>query len=68
MCTPDQVIEKLMAFREEVGAFGTLLYAGHDWVDPSLAKESMRLMAKVVVPAINAAGAGRAEKHAVAAH
>ena len=29
--TPDEVADKLLAFREEVGDFGTLLYAGHDW-------------------------------------
>jgi alkanesulfonate monooxygenase SsuD/methylene tetrahydromethanopterin reductase-like flavin-dependent oxidoreductase (luciferase family) len=52
--TPDQVAEKLSAFREEVGPFGTLLYAGHDWVDPERAKRSMVLMAEEVMPRINA--------------
>ncbi len=51
--TPDQVAEKVLAFREEVGPFGTLLYAGHDWVNPELAKRSMRLMAQEVMPQIN---------------
>lgn len=51
--TPEQVAEQVLAFRDEVGPFGTLLYAGHDWVDPVLAKESMRLMAEDVVPRIN---------------
>jgi alkanesulfonate monooxygenase SsuD/methylene tetrahydromethanopterin reductase-like flavin-dependent oxidoreductase (luciferase family) len=50
--TPAQVVDKLQAFREEVGPFGTLLYAGHDWRDPALAKRSMRLMAEEVVPRI----------------
>ena len=36
--TPVEVAEQLLAFREEVGPFGTLLYAGHDWADPGLAK------------------------------
>lgn len=52
--TPDEVADKLMAFRDEVGPFGTLLYAGHDWRDATLGKESMRLMAEEVVPRINA--------------
>ena len=51
--TPDQVVEKILAFRQEVGPFGTLLYGGHDWVDPKLAKASMRMMAEVVMPRIN---------------
>ena len=53
--TPDSVVEKLLAFREEVGPFGTLLYAGHDWVDAELGKRSMRLMAEQVMPRLNAA-------------
>ena len=52
--TPDQVAEKLLAFREEVGEFGTLLYAGHDWFDPALARRSMVLMAEKVMPRVNA--------------
>nr|WP_067288244.1 LLM class flavin-dependent oxidoreductase [Marinobacterium profundum] len=53
--SPEKVARELLAFREEVGEFGTLLYAGHDWVDPELARESMRLMAEQVLPAVNAA-------------
>ena len=44
---------------DEVGAFGTLLYTGHDWTDPALARRSMELMANEVWPRIdqsNAAG------------
>ena len=48
--TPAQVTDQLQTFREEVGPFGTLLYAGHDWVDPALARDSMRLMAEAVIP------------------
>ena len=43
------------AFRERVGDFGTLLYAGHDWVESRLAKRSMELMASEVMPRVNAA-------------
>jgi alkanesulfonate monooxygenase SsuD/methylene tetrahydromethanopterin reductase-like flavin-dependent oxidoreductase (luciferase family) len=53
--TPDKVADDLMAFRETVGPFGTLLYAGHDWRDVGLARRSMTLMAEKVLPAINAA-------------
>lgn len=57
--TPDKVANDLLAFREEVGPFGTLLYAGHDWADPALARRSMQLMAEKVLPRVNAAiGAG----------
>jgi alkanesulfonate monooxygenase SsuD/methylene tetrahydromethanopterin reductase-like flavin-dependent oxidoreductase (luciferase family) len=53
--TPDKVCDELLAFRETTGPFGTLLYAGHDWKDPALAKRSMRLLAEKVLPAVNAA-------------
>ena len=36
----DEVADKILEFREEVGDFGTLLYAGHDWADVDLAKKS----------------------------
>jgi alkanesulfonate monooxygenase SsuD/methylene tetrahydromethanopterin reductase-like flavin-dependent oxidoreductase (luciferase family) len=48
--TPEQVIDKLQAFRETVGDFGTLLYAGHDWLDRDLGRRSMTLMAEKVAP------------------
>ena len=53
--TVDQVVEKLLAFRAQVGDFGTLVYAGHDWADPVLAKRSMELMSTQVMPRVNAA-------------
>ena len=49
------VVDQLLAFREQVGNFGTLLYAGHDWMDPILAKPSMQLMADQAMPRDNAA-------------
>lgn len=52
--TPDEVADKILAFREGVGPFGTLLYAGHDWRDVMLAMTSMRLMAERVIPVVNA--------------
>jgi alkanesulfonate monooxygenase SsuD/methylene tetrahydromethanopterin reductase-like flavin-dependent oxidoreductase (luciferase family) len=60
--SPKKVTEGLLAFREEVGDFGTLLYAGKDWLDRDLGRRSMVLTAEQVLPALNAAigGAKRA--------
>ncbi len=63
--TVNSVVDQLLAFREHVGDFGTLLYACHDWMDPALGKRSMQLMAEEVMPRVNAAIAR--EKQAVAA-
>ncbi|WP_421699397.1 LLM class flavin-dependent oxidoreductase [Ancylobacter sp.] len=52
--TPDKVADELAAFQDEVGDFGTLLYAGHDWADKQLAIRSLELMAEKVMPAVNA--------------
>ncbi len=51
--TVNSVVDQILAFRETIGDFGTLLYAGHDWVDPALAKRSMELMASQVMPRVN---------------
>jgi alkanesulfonate monooxygenase SsuD/methylene tetrahydromethanopterin reductase-like flavin-dependent oxidoreductase (luciferase family) len=56
--TPESVAEQILAFRRSVGAFGTLLYTGHDWSDPALARRSMELMAREVIPRINRAPDG----------
>jgi alkanesulfonate monooxygenase SsuD/methylene tetrahydromethanopterin reductase-like flavin-dependent oxidoreductase (luciferase family) len=53
--TVNSVVDQLLAFREQTGDFGTLLYAGHDWVEPPLARRSMELMASEVMPRLNAA-------------
>jgi alkanesulfonate monooxygenase SsuD/methylene tetrahydromethanopterin reductase-like flavin-dependent oxidoreductase (luciferase family) len=51
----NKVVDAILALREETGDFGELVYAGMDWVDPSLAKRSMQLMAEEVMPRVNAA-------------
>jgi alkanesulfonate monooxygenase SsuD/methylene tetrahydromethanopterin reductase-like flavin-dependent oxidoreductase (luciferase family) len=51
--TPNSVAERILEFRDEVGAFGTLLYTGHDWADPALARRSMELAANEVLPRID---------------
>ena len=53
--SPNKVVDQLLAFREQVGDFGTLLYAGKDWTDRDLGRRSMVLMAEKVLPALNAA-------------
>jgi alkanesulfonate monooxygenase SsuD/methylene tetrahydromethanopterin reductase-like flavin-dependent oxidoreductase (luciferase family) len=53
--TVSSVVEQILAFREQVGDFGQLLYACHDWMDPVLAKRSMELFATEVMPRVNAA-------------
>ncbi len=51
----NSVVDQILAFREEIGDFGTLLYAGHDWKDKGLARRSMELMATEVMPRVNEA-------------
>ncbi len=51
--SPETVARKILALREEVGDFGTLVYAAHDWQDKAAMKNSMRLMAQEVMPRIN---------------
>ena len=51
----NKVVDGILALREEIGAFGELVYAGMDWVDPALAKRSMELMATKVMPKVNEA-------------
>jgi alkanesulfonate monooxygenase SsuD/methylene tetrahydromethanopterin reductase-like flavin-dependent oxidoreductase (luciferase family) len=53
--TPDKVADELLKFRDTVGDFGTLLYAGKDWTDRELGRRSMILLAEKVLPKLNAA-------------
>ena len=48
--SPARVADSLHKLKEVTGEFGTMLYAGVDWTDRSLARNSMRLMAEKVVP------------------
>jgi alkanesulfonate monooxygenase SsuD/methylene tetrahydromethanopterin reductase-like flavin-dependent oxidoreductase (luciferase family) len=59
--TPESVADQLLAFQEEVGEFGTLLYAGKDWKDRELARQSMILMAEQVIPRVNVGTSGRSK-------
>jgi alkanesulfonate monooxygenase SsuD/methylene tetrahydromethanopterin reductase-like flavin-dependent oxidoreductase (luciferase family) len=53
--TPDKVADELLKYRDTVGDFGTLLYAGKDWKDRALGRRSMVLLAEKVLPKVNAA-------------
>jgi alkanesulfonate monooxygenase SsuD/methylene tetrahydromethanopterin reductase-like flavin-dependent oxidoreductase (luciferase family) len=64
--TVNEVVDGLLAFRERVGDFGTLLYCGIDWADAALGKRSLELMAEEVMPAVNRATGGREPKRATA--
>jgi alkanesulfonate monooxygenase SsuD/methylene tetrahydromethanopterin reductase-like flavin-dependent oxidoreductase (luciferase family) len=50
--SPKTMLDKLVAFREEVGPFGTLLMTGVDWSGPNEAweRQSMALLAGEVMP------------------
>ena len=61
--SPAKVADEILAFQDQVGEFGTLLYAGHDWLDRDLARRSMVLAAEKVLPAVNAT-AGRGARRA----
>lgn len=61
--TPDSVADQILAFQDEVGTFGTLLYAGKDWKDRELGRKSMILTAEKVMPLVKAGS----PKHAKAA-
>jgi alkanesulfonate monooxygenase SsuD/methylene tetrahydromethanopterin reductase-like flavin-dependent oxidoreductase (luciferase family) len=56
---PESVADQILAFQEVTGPFGHLVYAGHDWTDYDLGRESMILMAEQVLPRLQSAtGAG----------
>ena len=48
--SPATVAEKLLAVREQVGPFGTMVLTGLDWDDKALWQRSMALMANEVMP------------------
>ncbi|MGG5823924.1 LLM class flavin-dependent oxidoreductase [Falsiroseomonas sp. HW251] len=62
--TVNSVVDQILALREEAGAFGEIVYAGMDWVDPALTKRSMQLMAEEVMPRVNAVIAAGARSSA----
>ncbi|HEY0291653.1 MAG TPA: LLM class flavin-dependent oxidoreductase [Hansschlegelia sp.] len=67
--SPETVANKILALREEVGPFETLMMTSHDWADKAAMRRSMELLANDVMPRVNAAlSAGEPSlKHAVGA-
>jgi len=53
--SPDRVADGILALREQIGDFGTLLYGGMDWQDRELGRNSIILMGEQVMPRVNAA-------------
>ncbi|GAB5445316.1 LLM class flavin-dependent oxidoreductase [Gymnodinialimonas sp.] len=47
---PASVTDQILALREETGPFKHLVYAGHDWTDYDLGRNSMILMGEKVLP------------------
>jgi len=66
--TVNQVVDQILALREQAGDFGEIVYAGMDLVDSKLGRRSMELMAHEVMPRVNAAiRNGQAQAAAVTA-
>ena len=55
---PKSVAEQIMALREEIGPFGTIVTSAHDWAGGDFEKQSMRLMGEEVMPLLRAATRG----------
>ena len=53
--TVNEVVDQILALKEQAGDFGEIVYAGMDLVDPKLGRRSMELMAHEVMPRVNAA-------------
>lgn len=53
--SPETVAGKILALRQEVGPFETLLMTSHDWADKAVMRRSMVLLAEEVMPRVNAA-------------
>ena len=53
--SPQKVADGVLALREQVGNFGTLLYGGIDWQDRELGRNSIVLTAEKMLPLVNQA-------------
>ena len=51
----ESVTDQLLALREDMGPWQHLVYAGHDWTDYDLGRQSMILMAEEVMPRLEEA-------------
>jgi alkanesulfonate monooxygenase SsuD/methylene tetrahydromethanopterin reductase-like flavin-dependent oxidoreductase (luciferase family) len=50
---PEEVSRRLLALRERIGNFGTLILVAHDWDDKKRWLNSLDLFAREVVPRLN---------------
>ncbi len=53
--SPRTVADRILAFRDQTGPFGTIVMVAHDWDDPGIHRRSMQLMAERVMPLLNTA-------------
>ena len=51
----ESMTDQIMELHDFLGDFGQLVYAGHDWTDYDLGRNSMILMAEQVMPRVNQA-------------
>jgi alkanesulfonate monooxygenase SsuD/methylene tetrahydromethanopterin reductase-like flavin-dependent oxidoreductase (luciferase family) len=56
---PPHVAEQIIALRERIGAFGSLIMVAHDWDDRARWLHSLELFAREVVPIVKRAFAKR---------
>ncbi len=49
------MVDQILLLRAKVGNFWELVVAGMDWVDETLTKRSLRIMAEQVIPRLNQA-------------
>jgi alkanesulfonate monooxygenase SsuD/methylene tetrahydromethanopterin reductase-like flavin-dependent oxidoreductase (luciferase family) len=52
--SPQTVARKILEFREEVGPFGTLMWTSQDWTNKARVRKCMTLLAREVMPLVNA--------------
>jgi alkanesulfonate monooxygenase SsuD/methylene tetrahydromethanopterin reductase-like flavin-dependent oxidoreductase (luciferase family) len=57
--SPRTVADRLVALMDDIGPFGTLLAAFHEWDDDALWRRSMQLLAEEVMPRVSAAARTR---------
>jgi alkanesulfonate monooxygenase SsuD/methylene tetrahydromethanopterin reductase-like flavin-dependent oxidoreductase (luciferase family) len=56
--SPRNVADQIVALRDEVGPFETIVMAQHDWAGGDAELRSMQLMAEQVMPILARAGVG----------
>jgi limonene 1,2-monooxygenase len=57
---PETVARKILELQDDIGRFGTLIMCAHDWLDKLRMMRSKELLARKVMPMVNAAMWARA--------